>query len=101
MQQDLSKSGTCFFLPGVQWAYRNTPHEATGEKPSYLLFGVDLQMPSVAALLPMTPLDNQSMRDYHREELSHQSTIEGLEFICTGEHCDPAHLDTRFALGNP
>ena len=52
------------FLPGVQWAYRNTPHEATGEKPSYLLFDVDLRMPSEAALLPTTPLENRSLRDY-------------------------------------
>ena len=56
------------FLPGVQWVYRNTPHEATGEKPSYLLFGVDLRTPSEVALLPTTPLENRSLRDY-REEL--------------------------------
>ena len=29
------------YIVSVQWAYRNTPHEATGEKPSYLLFGMD------------------------------------------------------------
>jgi hypothetical protein len=29
------------YLPGVLWAYRNTPHTSTGEKPSFLLFGVD------------------------------------------------------------
>jgi len=28
-------------LSGVLWAYRNTPHETTGEKPSFLLFGWD------------------------------------------------------------
>jgi hypothetical protein len=22
------------YLPGVLWAYRNTPHDSTGEKPS-------------------------------------------------------------------
>ena len=26
-------------LSGILWAYRNTPHETTGEKPSFLLFG--------------------------------------------------------------
>ena len=26
------------FLPGVLWAYRNTPHTSTGEKPSFLLY---------------------------------------------------------------
>ena len=25
------------FLPGIVWAYRNTPHESSGEKPSFLL----------------------------------------------------------------
>ena len=24
------------YLPGVLWAYRNTPHDSTGEKPSFL-----------------------------------------------------------------
>jgi hypothetical protein len=40
------------FLPGVLWAYRNMPHESTGEKPSFLLFGFDLRSPSQAALFP-------------------------------------------------
>ena len=40
------------YLPGVLWAYRNTPHESTGEKPSFLLFGMDLRTPSDAALFP-------------------------------------------------
>jgi hypothetical protein len=31
------------------------PHEATGEKPSFLLFGMDLRTPSEAAILPATP----------------------------------------------
>ena len=26
------------YLHGLLWAYRNTPHETTGEKPSFLLF---------------------------------------------------------------
>lgn len=28
-------------LPGVLFAYRNAPHESTGEKPSFFAFGVD------------------------------------------------------------
>ncbi len=32
-------------LYGVLWAYRNTPHDSTGEKPSFLLFGMDLRAP--------------------------------------------------------
>ena len=34
------------FLPGVLWAYRNTPNESTKEKPSFLLFGIDLKSPT-------------------------------------------------------
>ena len=33
------------YLHGMLWAYRNTSNEATKEKPSYLLFGVDLRSP--------------------------------------------------------
>ena len=40
------------YLHGVLWAYRNTPHESTHEKPSFLLFGLDCQSPTEAALLP-------------------------------------------------
>ena len=29
------------YLYGVLYAYRNVPHDSTGEKPSYLLYGVD------------------------------------------------------------
>ena len=56
------------FLPGVQWAYRNTPHEATGEKPSFLLYGFDCRMPSEAAILPPSQWEPGDVSDY-REEL--------------------------------
>ena len=42
------------FLPGVQWAYRNTPHEVTGGKPSFLLYGFDCRMPSEATIITTT-----------------------------------------------
>ena len=56
------------YLPGVLWAYRNTPHEATGEKPSFLLFGMDCRAPTEAALLPTTPIQLTEVEDY-REQL--------------------------------
>ena len=56
------------FLPGVLWAYRNTPHETTGEKPSFLLFGIDLRTPSQAALFPPALPDPTTIEDY-RETL--------------------------------
>ena len=57
------------YLPGLLWAYRNTPHESTGEKPSYLLFGMDCRSPSEAALLPPSALQPVDVEDY-REELT-------------------------------
>ena len=56
------------FLPGVLWAYRNTPHDSTGEKPSFLLFGLDCRSPTEAALLPPSSLQVADVQDY-REEL--------------------------------
>ena len=56
------------FLPGVLWAYRNTPHDSTLEKPSFLLFGVDLRSPTEAALLPPRDLEGADLSDF-REEL--------------------------------
>ena len=56
------------FLYGVQWAYRNTPHNTTGEKPSFLLFGTDLRSPSEAALSPSSSMSPVGLKDY-REQL--------------------------------
>ena len=56
------------FLSGVLWAYRNTPHESTKEKPSFLLFGIDLKSPTEAALLPLQASECTDLTDY-REEL--------------------------------
>ena len=56
------------YLPGVLWAYRNTPHESTGEKPSFLLFGIDCRTPTEAAYLPPSQLQPADVSEY-REEL--------------------------------
>ena len=47
------------YLSGVLWAYRNTPHDSTGEKPSFLLFGMDL--PPLRLPFSHPPLWNQAM----------------------------------------
>ena len=52
------------YLPGVLWAYRNSPHDVTGEKPSFLLFGMDLRTPSQAALLPPSPSQRTTVEEY-------------------------------------
>ena len=45
------------YLPGVLWAYHNTPHESTQEKPSFLLYGVDCRSLTEAAFLPQEGLE--------------------------------------------
>ena len=55
-------------LPGILWAYRNTPHSSTGEKPSFLLYGIDCRSPTEAAYLPASEMIPVDVRDY-REEL--------------------------------
>ena len=57
------------FLPGVLWAYRNTPHDSTGEKPCFLLFGLDCRSLTEAALLPPSSLQVTDVQNY-RAELS-------------------------------
>ena len=55
------------YLSGVLWAYRNTPHEATKEKPSYLLFGTDCRFPTEAAFLPIEPIEYTDVEEYKEE----------------------------------
>ena len=40
------------YLYSVIYAYRNIPHDSTGEKPSFPLYGVDCRSPTEAALMP-------------------------------------------------
>ena len=56
------------YLPGIVYAYRNSPHDSTGEKPSFLLFGFDCQSPSEAALMEPGVLQPTDVSDY-REQL--------------------------------
>ena len=55
------------YLSGVLLAYRNTPHESTKEKPSFLLFGFDCRSPTEAAYLPPDSLQDIDITDYHQE----------------------------------
>ena len=52
------------YLPGIVYAYRNSPHDSTGEKPSFLLFGFDCQSPSEAALMEPEVLQPTDVSDY-------------------------------------
>ena len=76
------------FLPGVLWAYRNTPHESSKEKPSFLLFGIDLQSPTEVALLPPEPVELTEVTDYHEELVLSLSSARELaaKSIKTAQH---------------
>ena len=70
------------YLHGVLWAYRNTPHEATNEKPSFLLFGMDCRYPTEAALLPPTPVEPTDVEDYRQELTLGLSSARQLAVEC-------------------
>ena len=60
------------------WAYRNTPHESKGEKPSFLLYGFDCRSPTEAALLPPREIQASEVSDYCEKlvlSLSHACQI--------------------------
>ena len=54
-------------LPGLLWAYSNTPHESTGEKPSFLLYRLDCRSPTQAALHPPHLINPTNVSDYWQE----------------------------------
>ena len=54
------------YLSGVLWAYRNTPHKATKEKPSYLLFGMDCRSPTKAPSCRQ-PIEYTDVEEYREE----------------------------------
>ena len=68
------------YLSGVLWAYRNTPHTSTGEKPSFLLFGIDCRSPTEAAYMPVsdiqpTQVDNEGTKVQNPWCLCHVYTL--------------------------
>ena len=53
------------YLATVLWAYRNTPHESTGEKPLFSLFGMDCGSRTKAELSPpLNPSETDVRRAY-------------------------------------
>ena len=55
------------YMYGVLWAYRNTQHSSTGEKLSYLPFGMDCHSSTEVALLPPKHLTPTDISDYREE----------------------------------
>ena len=66
------------YLSGVLWAYRNTPHSSTGEKPSFLLFGLDCRHPTEAATLPTKSPNATKVTDYREELVLNLSSARAL-----------------------
>ena len=71
LRKHAAKYGTQWdtYLHGVLWAYRNTPHESTGEKPSFLLYGFDCRSPTEAALLPRRRVEPVAVDNYREEAM--------------------------------
>ena len=72
------------YLPGLLWAYRNTPHESTREKPSYLLLGMDCRSPTEADLMPPSELRPVNVDDYQEELIlslssAHNTAAESIQ----------------------
>ena len=83
IRKHVSKFGVQWdtYLHGLVWAYRNTPHDTTNEKPSFLLLGVDCRYPSEAALLPPNDCNPALVEDYREElilNLAHAPTLHML-----------------------
>ena len=66
------------FLLGVLFAYRKTPNESTGEKPSYVLFGTELRSPTEASYLSPSKLEWTIPEDYREEVVVSLSSARSL-----------------------
>ena len=95
------------YLHGILWAYWNTPHSSTGEKPSYLLFGFDCRFPSEAALLPSNLLDVTDVSDYREELVLTLSNARNIAIMTNlesqrhyKEQYDKAAVTPKFRIGD-
>ena len=52
-------------------AYRNVSNDSTGEKPSFLLLGIDCRTPTEAGVLPPKELQATDVTDYCEDQLFH------------------------------
>ena len=74
------------YLPLVVWAYRNVPHEATREKPCFLLFGMDCCTPLESMYLPPTDLIPTDTTDYRQALISHSAMLENWQQVVFRKH---------------
>lgn len=59
-------------LPGVLWAYRTTPHSATGETPFALAFGVEAVVPAEVGIPSLRRIMAPGDEEANEENLLHQ-----------------------------
>ena len=95
------------YLSGVLWAYHNTPHSSTGEKPSFLLFGFDCRSPTESALLPAKSLRVTNVSDYREQMMLSLSTARNLAMKTNREaqqryklQYDKAAKTSKFRVGD-
>ena len=55
------------YLYGILYAYRNVPHVSAGKKLSFFLYGMDLHIPSEAAILPPSKSSWVDTDDYREQ----------------------------------
>ena len=94
------------YLSRVLWAYRNTPHSSTGEKPSFSLFGFDCRSPTESALLPAKSLRVTNVSDYREQMMLSLSTARNLAMKTNREaqryklQHDKAAKTSKFKVGD-
>ena len=64
MQTNSTVNGTG---TNLEWSYRNTPHESTWEKTSFLLFGIDCRSPSESVFVPPSSKEPTEIDNYQEQ----------------------------------
>ena len=88
------------YLSGVLYAYRNTPHWSTGEKPSYFLFGLDCRTPPEAMFAnpsDITPTDVEDYREEFSLSLRHARGLASSMIQSAQKWCKK-HFDKRVCM---
>ena len=66
------------YLSNILLAYCNTPHDSTGEKPSFLMFGLDLRSPTETAYLNPSVIKPSTVEEYKEKVMLSLSSAREL-----------------------
>jgi len=66
------------YISKVLWAYQNTPHSSTKEKPTFLLHGFDCHSPMEAALVLKKSLKRTNVKNYREQMILSLSSARKL-----------------------